>query len=52
MEAALSLHLGRVATTLETREQLAIGEFAQALLVNAVKDSWNLGTSRVRPLLV
>ena len=33
MEAALSIYLENFATTLESREQLAIAEFATALLV-------------------
>lgn len=33
MEAALSIFLENFATTLESREQLAIAEFATALLV-------------------
>mmetsp|Transcript_10737 Transcript_10737/g.16066 ORF Transcript_10737/g.16066 Transcript_10737/m.16066 type:complete len:582 (-) Transcript_10737:86-1831(-) len=49
VEAALSVHLENYATTLHTREQLAIQEFADALLVipktlavNAAKDSSEL----------
>jgi len=49
VEAALSVHLEKYATTLNTREQLAIQEFAEALLVipktlavNAAKDSSEL----------
>lgn len=49
VEAALSVHLEEYATTLHTREQLAIQEFADALLVipktlavNAAKDSSEL----------
>lgn len=49
VEAALSVHLEEYATTLHTREQLAIQEFAEALLiipktlaVNAAKDSSEL----------
>lgn len=49
VEVALSVYLENYATTLETREQLAIHEFAQALLVipktlavNAAKDSSEL----------
>jgi len=49
VEAALSVYLENYANTLETREQLAIHEFAQALLVipktlavNAAKDSSEL----------
>merc|ERR1712032_901925 len=49
VEAALSLFLENFATTLASREQLAIAEFAQALLVipkvlacNATKDSIDL----------
>eukprot|EP00978_Attheya_sp_CCMP212_P034248 scaffold142631_cov47-Attheya_sp.AAC.1 len=49
VEAALSVYLEDYATTLETREQLAIQEFADALLVipktlavNAAKDSSEL----------
>ncbi len=49
VEAALSVHLEEYATTLDTREQLAIQEFADALLVipktlavNAAKDSSEL----------
>lgn len=49
VEAALSVHLAEYATTLDTREQLAIQEFADALLVipktlavNAAKDSSEL----------
>lgn len=49
VEAALSVHLEDYATTLDTREQLAIQEFADALLVipktlavNAAKDSSEL----------
>eukprot|EP00732_Lithocolla_globosa_P003288 Lithocolla_globosa_v1_NODE_2567_length_1950_cov_17.572559.p1 type:complete len:554 gc:universal NODE_2567_length_1950_cov_17.572559:1906-245(-) len=49
VEAALSLFLEKFATTLASREQLAIAEFAQALLVipktlasNAAKDSTEL----------
>lgn len=33
MEAALSVYLENLATTLGSREQLAIAEFAEALLV-------------------
>ena len=46
MEAALSIYLENFATSLSSREQLAIAEFAKALLVipktlsvNAVQDS-------------
>ncbi|KAI9222172.1 putative TCP1-component of chaperonin-containing T-complex [Blastocladiella britannica] len=49
VEAALAVYLENFATTLSTREQLAIAEFAQALLVipkqlavNAAKDSTDL----------
>lgn len=35
MEAALNVHLESFATTLGSREQLAIAEFADALLVGA-----------------
>ncbi|PWN23879.1 T-complex protein 1 [Microstroma glucosiphilum] len=49
VEAALSIYLENFATTLGSREQLAIAEFAQALLVipktlavNAAKDSTEL----------
>jgi T-complex protein 1 subunit alpha len=49
VEAALSVHLEKYASTLDTREQLAIQEFADALLVipktlavNAAKDSSEL----------
>ena len=49
MEAALSIYLENFATTLESREQLAIAEFASALLVipktlavNAAKDATEL----------
>lgn len=49
VEAALSVHLEEYATTLHTREQLAIQEFSEALLiipktlaVNAAKDSSEL----------
>lgn len=49
VEAALSIYLENFATTLGSREQLAIAEFAQALLVipktlavNAAKDSTDL----------
>lgn len=49
MEAALSIYLENFATTLGSREQLAIGEFATALLVlpktlavNAAKDATEL----------
>lgn len=49
VESALSIHLENFATMLESREQLAIAEFAQALLVipktlavNAAKDSTDL----------
>lgn len=49
VEAALSVHLETFATTLETREQLAIMEFADALMVipktlavNAAKDATEL----------
>lgn len=49
VEAALSVYLEHYATTLDTREQLAIAEFADALLVipktlavNAAKDSSEL----------
>lgn len=49
VEAALSLHLEEYATTLGSREQLAIAEFADALLVipktlavNAAKDATDL----------
>ena len=49
VEAALSVHLEEYATTIDTREQLAIQEFADALLVipktlavNAAKDSSEL----------
>jgi T-complex protein 1 subunit alpha len=33
IEAALSIYLEKFATTIETREQLAIAEFAQSILV-------------------
>jgi T-complex protein 1 subunit alpha len=33
VEAALSIHLEKVATTITTREQLAVAQFAEALLV-------------------
>nr|WCZ58601.1 T-complex protein 1 subunit alpha [Andalucia godoyi] len=49
VEAALSIHLENYATTLESKEQLAIAEFADALLVipkqlavNAAKDATEL----------
>ncbi|KAJ9061223.1 chaperonin-containing T-complex alpha subunit Cct1 [Entomophthora muscae] len=49
VEAALSIHLENFATTMGSREQLAIAEFANALLVipktlavNAAKDSTDL----------
>ena len=49
VEAALSVHLEQFSTTLDNREQLAIEEFAEALLVipktlavNAAKDSSEL----------
>lgn len=49
IEAALSIYLENFATTLESREQLAIAEFANALLiipktlaVNAAKDATEL----------
>jgi T-complex protein 1 subunit alpha len=49
VEAALSIYLENFATTLESREQLAIAEFANALLiipkvlaVNAAKDATEL----------
>ncbi|PNH08160.1 T-complex protein 1 subunit alpha, partial [Tetrabaena socialis] len=49
VEAALSIYLENFATTLGSREQLAIGEFANALLVlpktlavNAAKDATEL----------
>jgi T-complex protein 1 subunit alpha len=49
VEAALSVHLENLATTLGSREQLAIAEFAEALLVipkvlavNAAKDATEL----------
>ncbi|XP_013414550.1 T-complex protein 1 subunit alpha-like [Lingula anatina] len=49
VEAALSIYLENLATSLSSREQLAIAEFAQALLVipkqlavNAAKDSTDL----------
>ena len=49
MEAALSIHLENFATSLGSREQLAIAEFADALLVipktlaaNAAKDATEL----------
>lgn len=49
MEAALSIYLENFATTLGSREQLAIAEFADALLVipktlavNAAKDATEL----------
>ena len=49
MEAALSIHLESFATSLGSREQLAIAEFADALLVipktlaaNAAKDATEL----------
>jgi len=49
VETALSVHLQNYATTLETREQLAIAEFAEALViipktlsVNAAKDATDL----------
>ena len=49
MEASLSVYLETLATTLGSREQLAIAEFAEALLVipkvlsvNAAKDSTEL----------
>ena len=52
MEAALSIHLESYATTLASREQLAIAEAADALLVipktlavNAAKDATELARS-------
>lgn len=49
VETALSIHLENYATTLESKEQLAIAEFAEALLVipkqlsvNAAKDATEL----------
>lgn len=49
VESALSVHLESFATTMESREQLAISEFAEALLiipktlaVNAAKDATEL----------
>ena len=49
MEAALSIYLENFATSLSSREQLAIAEFAKSLLVipktlsvNAAKDSADL----------
>nr|ANM86098.1 T-complex protein 1 subunit alpha [Stygiella incarcerata] len=49
VETALSIHLEEFATTIETKEQLAIAEFAEALLVipkqlavNAAKDATEL----------
>lgn len=49
VEAALSIYLEGIATTLGSREQLAIAEFAEALLVipkvlavNAAKDATDL----------
>merc|ERR1711998_766392 len=49
VEAALSIYLENFATTLSTREQLAIAEFAEALLVipktlamNAAQDSTDI----------
>ncbi|KAE9463059.1 hypothetical protein C3L33_05033, partial [Rhododendron williamsianum] len=53
VEAALSVYLEYLATTLGSREQLAIAEFAESLLiipkvlaVNAAKDATELGTVR------
>merc|ERR1739848_838051 len=50
VEAALSIYLENFATTLGSREQLAIAEFAEALLVipktlatNAAQDAIELG---------
>lgn len=52
-EAALSIYLENFATMLGSREQLAIAEFAEALLVipktlavNAAKDATDLGTQQ------
>ena len=52
VEAALSIYLENFATTLSSREQLAIAEFARSLLVipktlavNAAKDSSGLATT-------
>jgi T-complex protein 1 subunit alpha len=49
VESSLSVHLEKYSTTIETREQLAIAEFAEALLVipktlsvNAAKDATEL----------
>ena len=49
MESALSVHLSKFATTLETNEQLAVKAFADSLLVipkilavNAAKDASDL----------
>jgi len=49
VEAALSIYLENIATTLGSREQLAIGEYAEAMLcipkilaVNAAKDATDL----------
>ncbi|CAA7398525.1 unnamed protein product [Spirodela intermedia] len=49
VEAALSMHLERLATSLESREQLAVAEFAESLMiipkvlaVNAAKDATDL----------
>lgn len=57
VEAALSIYLENFATTLGSREQLAIAEVADALLVipkalavNAAKDATELVKSRRSPL--
>ena len=57
VEAALSIYLENFATTLSSREQLAIAEFARSLLVipktlavNAAKDSSGLATNACLPL--
>merc|ERR1712212_675539 len=42
VEAALSIYLENFATSLSSREQLAIADFAKSLAVNAAKDSADL----------
>jgi len=56
VEAALSIYLENFATTLSSREQLAIAEVADALLVipkclavNAAKDATELVRARAYP---
>lgn len=45
MEAALSVYLESFATTLGSREQMAIAEFADALLVRRVEGVQSLRTA-------